>query len=548
MGVYSISTVNQKSLWRSVFIVFTCFIVVATITGCNNKKNKKNKNLPDSVFYSKQNFTELLLDSAVVNNFIKNTPVSDSIKIQINEFYARRNYQYAWVNKSGLTHAVPSFYSQLKNYSVDFDDKSLSNKQLDDLIIAAQNDEKQFLTQKNDVQQLELLLTTTFFQYAEKAYSGSVKNTLDLEWFIPRKKKDYLIVLDSLVSSRKGEEIKEPVNQYYTNLKEQLRKYRTIQQNGGLPTVITNKKLLVVGDNDSCLINAKQHLFITGDLKANDKTNIFTDSLAKAVQRFQHRMGLTENGKLNPTTIAEFNRTVDFRIRQMMVNMERLRWVPVELEKDYLLVNIPEFRLHVFENSKQVWAANVVVGQDVKQTSIFKGNISQIVLNPYWGIPLSIVKNEILPKIKKNPNYLARNNMEVVNGYYRQKPGKNNALGKMKFLFPNNFDIYLHDTPSKSHFGATNRAFSHGCIRVENPRKLAIYLLRKEAAWNEEKIDNVLKTEKETIIKVKPTVPVYIAYFTAWVDNTGQLNFRNDLYNLDEKVSKEIFEEKVPIQ
>jgi murein L,D-transpeptidase YcbB/YkuD len=177
----------------------------------------------------------------------------------------------------------------------------------------------------------------------------------------------------------------------------------------------------------------------------------------------------------------------------------------------------------------------------VKKTSIFRGNISQIVLNPSWGIPTSMVKNEILPKIRSNSNYLAQNNIEVINGNYRQKPGKNNALGKMKFLFPNHFNIYLHDTPSKSLFGATNRAFSHGCIRVENPKKLVLYLLRKKADWNEERVDNILGTDNETLIKLMPTVPVYIAYFTAWVDNTGQLNFRNDLYHLDEKLSIEIF-------
>jgi murein L,D-transpeptidase YcbB/YkuD len=484
-----------------------------------------------------------MLDSTVVSTFIKNASASDSVKSQVSEFYARRSFQYAWFNQSGLSDAVANFYSQLQNYNADFADKSLNSSQLDTLIAEAQADEKQFLSNKTRVQELELLLTTTFFKYTQKAYSGITKNTLDLEWFIPRKKKNYQALLNSLVSLSKGEEVQEPVNQYYTSLKEQLRKYRNIQKNGGLPTVITDKKLLIVGDSNACLVNAKKHLFLTGDLKINDQTNIFTDSLGKAVQRFQHRMGLTENGKINLATIIEFNKPIDFRIKLMMVNMERLRWIPVELEKEYLLVNIPEFRLHVFEDGKQVWATNVVVGKDVKQTSIFKGNISQIVLNPYWGVPTSIVKNEILPKIRRNSNYLANNNMEVVNGNYRQKPGKNNALGKMKFLFPNHYNIYLHDTPSKSLFGATNRAFSHGCIRVENPRKLAIYLLRKEAEWNEDKIDNTLKTDNDITIKVKPTIPVYIAYFTAWVDNTGQLNFRNDLYHLDEKLSKEIFGE-----
>ncbi|WP_394991044.1 murein L,D-transpeptidase [Emticicia sp.] len=513
------------------------------MTGCNKGKNKKRVVLADESVYSSQNFTDLLIDSVAITTFFKTSAASDSIQNEVNQFYTRRNYQFAWLNKSGLTNAVPNFYSQLQSYSRDFADSSLNNKLLDSLIIAAQNDEKIFLLQKNRVQQLELLLTTTFFKYTEKAYSGITKDPLDLEWFIPRKKKSYQVLLDSLVSLTKGEKIQEPVNQYYVLLKEKLRQYRGIQKKGGLPTVITDKKLIVVGDSNTCLVNVKQHLILTGDLKLNDNTIYFTDSLAKAVQRFQHRMGLVENGKINIATIAEFNKPIDFRIKQMMVNMERLRWIPVEMENDYLLINIPEFRLHIFENKKQVWEMNVVVGKSATKTSIFKGNLSQIVLNPYWGIPTSIVKNEILPKISRNSNYLANNNMEVVNGNYRQKPGKNNALGKIKFLFPNNFSIYLHDTPSKGLFGESKRAFSHGCIRVSEPQKLALYLLRKDTNWNTEKVEDILKTDNETIIRVNPTVPVYIAYFTAWVDNTGHLNFRNDLYHLDDKLSNEIFGE-----
>lgn len=534
MEVYFIYTLRifKNSHLLGILIVFFSFVSCI-------KENKAV--IGDESIYSSQNFTDLVLDSTIVVNFLNQLSETDAIKNQVSEFYTRRNFQFAWVNSKGLTIAATNFYSQLETYQVDFEDNSLKNSQLDTLLNVALSNEKQFLTQKNDLQSLDLLLTTTFFKYAQKAYGGTSVNTLDLEWFIPRKKKDYQILLDSLVSFNKGEEIQEPVNQYYLPLKEQLRKYRGIQKKGGFPTVITDEKLLAVGDSNACLVNVKKHLLLTGDLKINDNTIIFTDTLEKAVQRFQHRMGLAENGKIDHETIIEFNKSIEFRIKQMMVNMERLRWVPVELEKEYLLVNIPEFRLHIFENNKQIWAANVVVGKDVRQTSIFKGNISQIVLNPYWGIPTSIVKNEILPKIRRNSNYLARNNMEVVNENYRQKPGKNNALGKMKFLFPNHYNIYLHDTPSKSLFGATNRAFSHGCIRVENPKKLVLYLLRKEAEWNEEKVDNVLKTDNETIIKVKPTVPVYIAYFTAWVDITGELNFRNDLYHLDEKLSKEIF-------
>lgn len=205
---------------------------------------------------------------------------------------------------------------------------------------------------------------------------------------------------------------------------------------------------------------------------------------------------------------------------------------------------------------------NVVVGKEASKTSIFRGDLSMLVLNPYWNVPTSIIRNEIMPKLQNGTAYLSRNNMEVLSGNkvidpssvnwskyansippynFRQKPGDKNSLGKMKFLFPNNYSIYLHDTPSKGLFNESTRAFSHGCIRLSEPRKLALYLLRNNTNWNSEKVDEVLETDEENIIKVKPTVPVYIVYFTTWVSSSGQLNFRKDIYDLDEKLSQEIF-------
>lgn len=520
-----------------------CFLSILLSTGCNKTKPLKQVILPDSSIYSSQNFTDLVLDSLEVVAYFKVNPTTDSLKSQVMQFYARRVYQFAWFTQKGVTDATAIFYTQLKNYSQDFADNSLQNVVLDSLIDLAQTNEEDFLKKRNKVDELEILLTTTFFRYAQKVYGGTAKNTFDLEWFIPRKKKNYQILLDSLVSESNTLKSQEPENQYYTRLKIQLKNYRNIQKAGGFPQIITEKKVIVVGESDSCLLYIKQHLFLTQDLKTNDKTIVFDDSLEVAIKRFQHRMGLTEDGKINHATIIELNQPIEFRIRQMMVNMERLRWMPTEIENDYLLVNIPEFRLHIFENRKLFWTTNVVVGKAANKTSIFKGNISQIILNPYWGIPTSIVRKEILPKIRRNPKYLSQNNMEIVNGNYRQRPGKNNALGKMKFLFPNNYHIYLHDTPSKGLFKESKRAFSHGCIRVENPKKVALYLLRHQPDWNEDRIDKILKTNTETQIRVQPTLPVYIAYFTSWVDNQGILNFRNDLYNLDKKLSIDIFDE-----
>ncbi|MBB6002677.1 murein L,D-transpeptidase [Arcicella rosea] len=545
------------------FKLFTFVFVLLMIASCDKEQKKRGGVLPDSSIYTPQNFTDLVMDSSIVNTFLSKNQYSDTIQNEVKAFYSRRNFQFAWLSQNGLTHSVTDFYHQLSTFQKDFADSSLHNSRLEDLVALAQNDEKKFVKQKAQAQELELLLTSTFFKYAEKAYGGIAKNTFDLEWFIPRKKKNYQALLDSLVSLSKGEKVQEPVNQFYIRLKDKLREYRSIQRKGAWQEVITDKKRIAVGDSDSCVVHVKKHLLLTGDLRENDGSIAFTDSLGEALKKYQSRMGLAQNGNLDAATIKELNLPIEARIKQIMINMERLRWVPVEIEKDYLLVNIPEFRLHIFENGKKAWAMNVVVGKAATQTSIFKGNLSTIVLNPYWGIPTSIVRHEILSKLKRNPNYLANNNMEVLSGNtvvnpnkinwkkykdntnvpftFRQKPGDDNALGKIKFLFPNNFSIYLHDTPSKGLFNESKRAFSHGCIRVAEPNRLALYLLRKDSTWNENRVNKILSTDKEYGIRVRPTVPVYIVYFTTWVDSAGQINFRKDLYDLDKKLSKEIF-------
>jgi murein L,D-transpeptidase YcbB/YkuD len=567
MVAYFLSAVKKLSLVKKKpvqlgILAFVICAAVATFFIVKSVKKKRRAILADQSVYSDQNFTDLQIDSLEIAAFFTAFVATDSIQNEVQEFYQRRNYQLAWFNEGGITEAAPSFYSQLEIYKQEFQDYSLDNKSLSNLINAATTESNQFISQEKDVHELELLLTTTFFNYAEKTYSGSVKDPFDLEWFIPRKKKNYQSLLNSLVSLNTSEEVQEPVNHYYLLLKEKLIQYREIQKNGDFPLVTTDRKLLAVGDSDSCLLNVKKHLFLTTDLSENDNSILYTDTLANAVKRFQRRMGLVEDGKISRATLVELNVPIEKRIKQMIVNMERLRWAPVEMEKEYLLVNIPEFRLHIFNNQKQVWQMNVVVGKSVHKTSIFKGNISSIVLNPYWGVPTSIVRNEILPKLKRDPSYLTRNNMEVLSGNtvidakgidwnkytgnipynIRQKPGRNNSLGKIKFLFPNSYSIYLHDTPSKSLFNESSRAFSHGCIRVAEPRELALHLLRDKPDWTADRVDKVLATNQATSIKISPKIPVYIAYFTTWVDNTGALNFRKDIYHLDEKLSEEIFQ------
>ncbi|MBL7764013.1 MAG: L,D-transpeptidase family protein [Chitinophagaceae bacterium] len=221
--------------------------------------------------------------------------------------------------------------------------------------------------------------------------------------------------------------------------------------------------------------------------------------------------------------------------------MERLRWVPANPPQEYLLVNIPAYKLFVYEKGTLAWDMNVVVGSVAHNTVIFRGDMKYVVFSPYWNVPPGILKNEILPGIKKNPGYLARHNMEWNNGAVRQKPGPNNSLGLVKFLFPNSYNIYLHDTPAKSLFSETNRAFSHGCIRLGEPKKLAEYLLRNDSTWTKDRITKAMNSGKEQFVTLKQTIPVFIGYFTSWVDRDGKLNFRDDIYGHDKKMAEQLF-------
>ena len=258
---------------------------------------------------------------------------------------------------------------------------------------------------------------------------------------------------------------------------------------------------------------------------------------------FQQRHGLKDDGIIGKTTVAEMNVPFKQRIKQLMVNMERSRWVPVSLDNDYLVVNIPEFKLHVNSGDKLLWSCNIVVGKPIHKTAIFSGELKYVVFSPYWNVPKSIVINEVLKDMRRDRNYLEKHNMEIT-GYrdgipeIRQKPGPDNSLGLVKFLFPNGYNMYLHDTPAKSLFNESSRAFSHGCMRIQEPFKLAQFLLKNDPSWDDEKINAAMNAGTERTVTLNERVPVFIVYFTSFVDRDGKINFRKDIYERDNRLAE----------
>jgi murein L,D-transpeptidase YcbB/YkuD len=220
--------------------------------------------------------------------------------------------------------------------------------------------------------------------------------------------------------------------------------------------------------------------------------------------------------------------------------------MPPLRDSSHIFVNIPSLELVVYGDSGRNLTMPVIVGKEGSGTMAFVDRITTVVFSPYWNLPQSIVENEIKPAMKKDPGYLKKRNMEIVKqeGDYlqiRQLPGKDNSLGHVKFLFPNSFDIYLHDTPNKTLFAQQNRALSHGCIRVAKPDSLAAYILRNQPEWTPEKISAAMNSGQEQQVKVNQPVPVAITYYTAWTGNNGKLHFRKDLYGFDQKTAARMF-------
>jgi len=506
-------------------------------SGNNRKKDSISKVVQDAARDIAGNFSEqssLRFSANRLDSFFARYDSLRSFQKDINTFYTGRNYSFAWYTDSGLTEQASHLYVRLENLPEEGLSVALPYKRTLDTLINAGN--TQSLEQKSET---ELLLTSLYFFFAQKVWGGLEESTIQkVDWLMPRKKLSYSAFLDSVLKQGSTGSVKEPVYRQYNLLKEYLKKYKALPAVNitvGLP----GNKPIRPGDNSPEIVKLRKKLFLLGDLtNAGDTTSTTYDStLLIAVKRFQRRHGMTEDGIAGGGLVRELNIPVPQLIEKIMVNMERNRWLPTDVRGRYLAVNIPEFVLHAYYDDSLLWNMNVVVGKDVNKTVIFAGTISEVVFSPYWNVPPSILKKEILPGIQKNPNYLEKNHMEWNGTDVRQKPGPWNSLGQVKFLFPNSHSIYLHDTPSKSLFQESKRAFSHGCIRVADPKFLATYMLRDDSTWTTDRIAKAMASGKEQFVAVKNPMPVYITYFTAWVDRRGDLNFREDIYKRDAQLS-----------
>ncbi|MES2374691.1 MAG: L,D-transpeptidase family protein [Bacteroidota bacterium] len=531
-------------------IVYLSLLVLVFATSCNSAARSRRRlwqrsqnsesevSLRDYSVTKENSYNDLFLDSSAFEKFVANYPANDSVAENMRDFYNIRNFEFAWFDSKGLTEQALGFRSLYK-FKTDSMDKKL-DRQMDDLLLHDSNIDPKDPT----IVKIELLLTKRFVQYSLDTYKEEDIDNREYEDFVPIKKVSALALADSILARKNRDNTKYAAsNPYYAGLKQQLAKYVEIQKKGGWDTIAFNSKTkYVAGKNFPELLAIKKRLTVSGEFTANDTTAIFTPELDGAIKEYQTNEGITADGKITSTLVKSLNVSSMKRIEQLLVNMERMRWMPTKKDGKLIMVNIPEFTLHITEGDKHIIHMPVVVGKEGHTTVMFSDDLDQIVFSPYWNIPPSIVKNEIEPSIAKNSNYLAQNNMErTSDGGIRQLPGPKNALGRVKFLFPNSFNIYFHDTPAKSLFEKDNRAASHGCIRLGDPVTMANYLLENSPEWTPERIEAAMNSGVEKTVRLKHSVPVIITYYTAWVDENNKMNFRNDIYGNDELVAAKMF-------
>lgn len=387
----------------------------------------------------------------------------------------------------------------------------------------------------------ELLISALYLYYNNKVYGGvAMEKSRQTGWLLPREKVCFADYRDSITidGSRK-------MFSQYANLKKGLERYLAIERSGGWEGIQIRKEELPLapGDTSMTIAGIRKRLFVEGYLGKDTGSRVYDNDLKQAIGQYLNKQYKNEDSLVTPALIAQLNISVSERVKCIAANMERCRWIParMNLATEYIAVNIPSFRLHYIKDGKPLLVSKVVVGKEATKTVVFSGELSYIAFRPYWNVPNSILQKEILPAIRKNPDYLAEHDMEWVGNRVRQRPGTKNPLGLVKFMFPNSNSIYLHDTPLKSLFSKDWRAFSHGCIRVERARDLAIVIAGKDGNWSAEKVDAAMNAGKENSYVLKKRIPVYIAYFTAWADTSGHVAFFEDIYARDKRLEALLF-------
>jgi murein L,D-transpeptidase YcbB/YkuD len=503
---------------------------------------------------------EKIIEQKIINEAAQNKVSVDGLQlfsqIELPQFYANRAFELAWndsKNRQDLIESIDSSFDE----GLDPADYHLAK-----IRRLLEKSDKSKLTNA-EAADLDLLMTDALILYASHLLEGKLEQSaLRQEWDVEKNERPKNI--DSLLTVtlhnhmvKPALERLKPNNYMYKLLKFHLKELRTRAKLGGWPKV-SEGPVIKPGDTTARVSEIRDYLIAVGDLKKKKEGSIYDQDLITAVKKFQVRHKLTDDGVIGKGTIQQMRVPIEDRIDMIRLNLERMRWIFQQPDDDFLLVNIAEFHAKRYTHRKIVFDSRVIVGKYHHESPIFKGVMQYVVINPTWTLPYSIATHETLPKLKKDPGYLAHNHMEVLDGQgnildqanidwsqysagnfpfiIRQKAGPWNALGEVKFMFPNKYSVYLHDTPSRGLFNEQDRAFSHGCIRTEDKWGLFMSLMDDPEVWNMDKINEILESGETTTITLPKPVNIYLIYLTAVVDQENNLFFMRDVYKRDKAV------------
>ncbi len=453
---------------------------------------------------------------------------SISFKRAIHEFYQKRNYLFFWLNSN-----EPKNLRRLQNAVEHYEDDGMM---ICPKIISEFRDKNNHVIHtKKDSVHFEILATRAFLTYANLCWNGFVTEQRNQSgWNKTAKKISNDVFLKMLLNSANLFE-HPPVFFQYGLLKKYLYQFLVKQREQSTAPIKELGKYPSFGESSDWIgaFVLKCKLHVSFPIASVNK---YDSGLFHTIRYLQQRFGLEPNGKIDHDLVKQLNVPIAKRINQIILNMERCRWIEIHNEPLEIVVNIPDFAYYLIDHEKRIWIKKIIVGKEYQPTAIFNAKMESIVFCPYWNIPPGIFKSEIMPAINRNPGYMAKHDMEWYGAAIRQRPGPNNPLGNIKFLFPNRFNMYMHDTPGKDLFKLRKRTFSHGCMRIENAIELASFLLNKEGDWSRQKMESLIKSGQEKIITLKHVIPVHITYLTSWVDENGEIRFRNDVYGYDSKL------------
>ncbi|MCM0666253.1 L,D-transpeptidase family protein [Flavobacterium tyrosinilyticum] len=515
----------MKTFYSFTVILSLSFFVFSFNKIENNSFKYKKASNHLTVYHNQNDVNE------ISNDFFKRYSDLKKYKSDVMSLYKTRTLGSIWFDENEINEFGSALYEKAKKTN--------------DLIIPYQKEIDQLFSTSSDKSTLsqtdaDMLLSSLYIVYAKKSNADKKKLAYDTML------KDFLnySTLEEAETTAVASNEKVEFDQYY-KLQDALKKYKRLEKSSKYKPIVPAEspyKELRPDAVSSTISQVRTRLYLLGDLKTDSKSDVYDRELMDAVMKYKVRNGFKPNYILAEEHINEMNIPLENKVVTLKLNMERCREISAQIaaSDEYVLVNVPSYELFYVKNGKVVLTSSVFVGAPLTKTTIFNGEIDRIVFSPYWTVPQSIVQNELKSKIAADPNYLAEKNMEMVNGQVRQKPGPDNSLGLVKFMFPNSDDIYMHDTPSKTLFDFEKRTFSHGCINVKMAKELAVAMLKDYPEWNQAKIDKAMDGKAENSFKLSKKVPIFITYFTSLVNENGEIGFFQDVYEKDAELNNQL--------